>query len=264
MAARTTHYVHADGTVSTRTSRTRVYGWAVEETRDLHVEAAAKGAYVVKLEAELESFERAVAADKVVRKSKPWGRGERYQDFYVEDPASGERHWIGSQIVDADGDVRGEAVDVKEAVREQWRSEYERIERVRAEGAELASGPRHAYAIVRWSERADSAAKAVSSFGYTVGATYRVVEAVEGRPAPVQPAPAAEEQPAEEQQQEACGTSEQHRAAGHAVSRGGMAVRLSVARLRELLDRAATGNYMIIQAEDGTWVELHPYVEDEA
>lgn len=199
MTARTTHYVHADGTVSTRTSKTRVYGWAVEQIRDLHVEAAAKAAHIVKLETELESFERGVAAKKVIRSSKPWPRGERYQDFYVEDPTSGERHWIGSQVVDADGKVvRGEEFDAKAAVKESRRLKEGAIERMRSEAQELAAGPQHAYAIVRWSERADSAFKAVNSFGYHTGATYRVVEAVEGKPAPVQPAPVAEEAPQEE------------------------------------------------------------------
>lgn len=59
--------------------------------------------------------------------------------------------------------------------------------------------------------------------------------------------------------------------ASHAASRGGMALRLSLDQLRELVGRASasrrssasgrpTGNYMIVRSEDGTWIEIHPYI----
>lgn len=39
-----------------------------------------------------------------------------------------------------------------------------------------------------------------------------------------------------------------------------IALRLSTDQLRELIDRAPDENYMIVQAEDGTWVDIHPYM----
>jgi hypothetical protein len=40
-------------------------------------------------------------------------------------------------------------------------------------------------------------------------------------------------------------------------------VRLSVAQLEELLERAESGNYMLIHSDSGEWVQIHPYVEEE-
>jgi hypothetical protein len=40
-------------------------------------------------------------------------------------------------------------------------------------------------------------------------------------------------------------------------------IRLSIAHLRELMERASTGNYMLVQAEDGAWVQIHPFEPEE-
>lgn len=50
--------------------------------------------------------------------------------------------------------------------------------------------------------------------------------------------------------------------AAHAKSRGGIAIRLSLDQIIELEDRAPIESYMIVQAADGTWVEIHPYVDE--
>lgn len=44
---------------------------------------------------------------------------------------------------------------------------------------------------------------------------------------------------------------------------GDIAIRLSTAQLSELAERASTGNYMLVRAEDSTWVQVHPWVSGE-
>jgi hypothetical protein len=198
-ASRPTHFAHIDGTVSTRNSKTRVYAWAVEERRDLHAEARELEAQAVKLEEELATFEAAATANQVSRKTKPWTypAGSSYQEFYLEDPSGGERIWIGSQVVDAQGkpvreeDAFSSAVEIAKH-RERLLTH---IASTLTKAQELADGPRYAYSIVRWSERRDSAFKALSTFQRKT-ATYTLVEAQEGKaPAKVEapaPAPVAE------------------------------------------------------------------------
>jgi hypothetical protein len=204
-ASRPTHFAHIDGTVSTRNSKTRVYAWAVEEVRDLHAEAISMEYRAKELERELETFEAAATANQVSRKTKPWSypAGASYQEFYLEDPSGGERIYIGAQVVDADGkpvreeDAFNRAVEI---VKHRERL-LTHIASTQAKAQELAAGPRYGYRIVRWSERRDSAAKALNTF-QREHAAYHLVEAQEGKaPAPVEapaPAPAAPvEAPAE-------------------------------------------------------------------
>jgi hypothetical protein len=193
-ASRPTHFAHIDGTVSTRNSKTRVYAWAVEERRDLHAEARELEAQVVKLEEKLAAFERAVDLNQVVRKTKPWSfpAGASYREFYLEDPSGGERIWIGSQVVDADGKPVHEedAFDYAVEIVKHREGLLKNIASTRQTAQELADGPRYSYSIVRWSERRDSAFKALSTFQRKT-ATYTLVEAQEGKaPAKVEaPAP---------------------------------------------------------------------------
>ncbi|MFE9381739.1 hypothetical protein ACFYMO_00660 [Streptomyces sp. NPDC007025] len=179
--SRTTHYVHEDGTVSLRNSKTRVYGWAVEQVRHLHAEAISMKYRAKALVRDLESFERAVATGQITRKSKSWSQGGTYQDFYAVDPETAERHWLGAQVVNAQGQVERSAFDRDEAVEKARTAKGDHVRRVRQEAQELADGPRFAYAIVRWSERRESAAKALKDFRRE-HAVYRLVEAVEGKP----------------------------------------------------------------------------------
>jgi hypothetical protein len=165
-ASRPTHFAHSDGTVSTRNSKTRVYVWAVEEVRDRHAEAVDLEARVVELEEELATFERAVEMNQVIRTTKPWSypAGASRQEFYLEDPSGGERIWIGAQVVDADGQPVYEAFDlVAEIVNYRERAQ-KHIASTQAKAQELADGPRFTYQIVRWSERQDSATKALNTF----------------------------------------------------------------------------------------------------
>lgn len=200
-ASRPTYYRHIDGTVSTRNSKTRVYAWAVEQTLDLHAEAISLKTRILGLERDLESFKRAVATNKVIRNTKPWGRGATYRDFFMEDPTTGERHWIGAESEEADGTVRN-PFDGKEAVAKGQADRQHRIDAFRKEAQELSAGPRYSYGIVRWSERRDSADKAVKDFR-TEHATYKVVEAVEGKPeAIVEPTPEPEAAPVTEPDQD--------------------------------------------------------------
>jgi hypothetical protein len=37
-------------------------------------------------------------------------------------------------------------------------------------------------------------------------------------------------------------------------------IRLSVGQLRELIERAESQNYMIVQTTEGQWVQVSPYV----
>ncbi|QDH92148.1 hypothetical protein PP629_gp43 [Streptomyces phage Dubu] len=190
-ASRATHFVHEDGTVSTRNSKTRVYAWAVEVKTDQHAEAIAAKYRAKEMARDAQSFERAVATGKTLRKSKSWSQGQTYQDFYAVDPETGAEHWLGAQVVDGQGQVVRESFD-RAAEIERKRADQDRaITRKLEEAQELADGPRYRYGIIRWSERRDSAEKALASFRYE-HATYRVVEAQEGK-APAAPAPVAEE-----------------------------------------------------------------------
>jgi hypothetical protein len=184
-ASRPTHFIHTDGTVSTRNSKTRVYAWAVEERRDQHGRARDMEARVVELEEKLAAFERAVDLNQVVRTSKPWAfpAGASYREFYLEDPSGGERIWIGSQVVDAAGQPVHEEDAFSYAVEIAKHREriLDDIKATHTKAQELAAGPRYSYSIVRWSERRDSAFKALSSFQRS-HATYTVVEAQEGKP----------------------------------------------------------------------------------
>jgi hypothetical protein len=198
-ASRPTHFAHIDGTVSTRNSKTRVYAWAVEERRDQHGRARDMEARVVELEEKLAAFERAVDLNQVVRTSKPWAfpAGASYREFYLADPSGGERIWIGSQVVDAAGQPVHEEDAFSYAVEIAKHREriLDDIKQTQAQAQSLAAGPRYSYSVVRWSERRDSAFKALSSFQRS-HATYTVVEAQEGKaPAKVEapaPAPVAE------------------------------------------------------------------------
>lgn len=40
-------------------------------------------------------------------------------------------------------------------------------------------------------------------------------------------------------------------------------IRLSTEQLAELVERATTGNYMLVQADDGRWVQVHPWIPGE-
>ncbi len=39
-------------------------------------------------------------------------------------------------------------------------------------------------------------------------------------------------------------------------------IRLSVAQLLELIDRAKSQNYMIVQTAEGAWVRVTPYIPE--
>jgi hypothetical protein len=195
-ASRPTHFAHTDGTVSTRNSKTRVYAWAVEERRDRHAEARDLEARAVELEEELATFERLVELNQVTRKTSPWSypKGSSYQEFYLDDQA-GARVWLGSQVVDADGQPVNEAFSHAVEIVKHRERLLEHIASTLTKSQELADGPRYTYQIVRWSERRDSAFKALSAFDRK-HAVYNVVEAQEGKaPAKVEapaPAPVAE------------------------------------------------------------------------
>lgn len=175
---RKTTFTHADGTVSTRNSKTRVYEWAVEFKTDNHLVAAYEAEQVKERKAEAAAFAEAVEADKVVAKSKPWSRGGSYVDFSLVHPETQEKFWIGAEVRDEDGKPSREAWDKAAEIAKSTENWKNSIARAEERIAALLAGPQYTYGIARWSERRDSAEKAVGSFPWR-HTTFRVVQAQE-------------------------------------------------------------------------------------
>jgi hypothetical protein len=177
---RKTTFTHADGTVSSRNSKTRVYEWAVEFKTDNHLVAAYEAEQVEKRKAEAADFAVAVADGGFVSTSKSWSRGQTYVDFYVKHPETGENYWLGAEVRDADGEVKSphQPFSRAEEVAKSAENRKNSIARAEERIAALLAGPQYTYGIARWSERRDSAEKAVGSFPWR-HTTFRVVQAQE-------------------------------------------------------------------------------------
>lgn len=177
---RKTIVTHPDGTTSTRSSKTRFYEWAVEAKTNKHLVAGDRAKYVEKLRAESAAFAEAVADGKFIKKSKPWSTGGTYTDFYVVHPKTGEEFWLGAESRNANGELNtwDKGYDRAEAVTKHVEEYTVRIKRAQQEIEDLLAGPEITYSIARWSERRDSAEKALNSFQWA-HTTFRVVKAEE-------------------------------------------------------------------------------------
>jgi hypothetical protein len=178
---RKTVFTHPDGAVSTRSSKTRFYEWAVEAKTNQHLVAADRLKEAEKVKAEAAAFAEAVAGGQYVKKTEQRSQRGSYTNFYVKHPETGEDFWLGAESRDADGNLHTwekEGFDRTKALTKNVEQYTARIERLNKEAAALLAGPETTYAIARWSERRDSAEKAVGTFQWP-HTTYRVVKAEE-------------------------------------------------------------------------------------
>lgn len=186
MAARKTTVTHADGTVSTRKSQSRVYTHAVE------VSPAPAGKYAAYLtgqaekeEARAAKYRAAAAAGKVAIRSRGFtSPSENYHDYQATLIGTDRDiyTWCSAegltQDIAAVGVVHVGRYLVEYATR--YAEEVERgAAKFRAQAADVlaAGGQVGAYGVVRWSSRADLAARSLGEFDYATarGSTVRVV-----------------------------------------------------------------------------------------
>lgn len=156
--SRTMVVTFPDGTVATRTSRTRVYTWAVMQTHDEHRVAQVCGQRAERLTQVLAEVERMRAADDLsglTRKvTSQNGRGERFYSSYLPDDEDDCWYWLPDHLNPSSWD---EYIDVALA---RIRGD---IQRDRDKAARLAAGPRYSYAIAQWCSRRDLAEKACNN-----------------------------------------------------------------------------------------------------
>lgn len=192
-AARKTTVTHADGTVSTRASKTRTYSHAVE------VGPAPAATYAARLTAEANRYEAEAAALRAAIASPQVVLRDRglhsVSDYYAPDPmVAYEATLVGSKRISAWSNREGkttrlasEGGGIEDVVNELVRRAEGQVKWYESEAAKthaeafeiLAKGePVGGYGVVRWSSRADLAARAISEFDYLVqkGHTVRVVE----------------------------------------------------------------------------------------
>ncbi|MDX2590959.1 hypothetical protein PV343_01295 [Streptomyces sp. WI03-4A] len=165
------YYQHQDGTVSTRTSKTMVYTYAVESVENRWLVAKIKHAEARKIRADRLKFIEAVKGGKVAYESDPLPHSPDRSNVYLVH-ADGERYWLDSGSPMA-------PVDLKAAVRDRLSRYDEQIARAEAEGREAESGPQFHYGIYRWSQTPAAANKAQAEFTRNHGAgttTFRVVK----------------------------------------------------------------------------------------
>jgi hypothetical protein len=172
---RVTVFTHADGTVSTRSSNTRVYGWAVEIKEDRHAWARAELADLPNEEALLNAFERAADDGERAAEHQAWQSGADHVDFYIIDPETERSFWIGSEIRHADGTIT-RPFDESAEIDKMYAHKSAHLARRREAALEALNGPQYRYGIARWSERRDSAEKALTTFGDRAHSFVRVVE----------------------------------------------------------------------------------------
>lgn len=175
--ARKTVFTHVDGTVSTRNSKTRVYEWAVEATTDNHAEAEYKAGYLKVKQAEAADFDQAVKEGTFARTVSDWSGGGTYTDFYVKNRETGALFWIGAEIRTAEGEVPSHSTPFEraEAITSWVKNRKALIASIKQEIADLLAGPQYRYSIARWSERRESAERALGSFPWP-NTTFRVVQ----------------------------------------------------------------------------------------
>lgn len=168
--ARKTIVTHPDGTVSTRTSRSAIYTYAVEQIKDMRAYAAGERAEGVKVRAERERFIAAVRAGKVAKRVGHPGLGAT--DHYLIGEG-GEEWWLGHE----GGRNNIAPVDRKASIRKTLADLAKRADGydLRAEDAEV--GPEFTYAVLRWSANYDNASRALSTWADWPYITVRVVPA---------------------------------------------------------------------------------------
>jgi hypothetical protein len=173
-AKRTTKVTHPDGTVSTRTSVTKVYAFAIEVEEDMHQTAYAKEDHWASLVDSRRRFKAAAAAPEL---RKVPDRGMTH--IYLVDPEAVEDEGKGFYL-GHEGGYGNVVFHEAECIATTARDIQARIDSVAKEIDALLSGPQIHYGVVRWSERADSATNALAEFQRNAGyRKYRVVEAVE-------------------------------------------------------------------------------------
>jgi hypothetical protein len=171
---RTTQVTHPDGTVSTRTSETRSYLYAVEVTENRHEKAYELEDRWTEAVEKRDRFAELAADPKVKRvRDKKWQHGERH-DMYLHGGVEGESGWwIGT-----DGGYRNHKFDLVEALESKAENLQRDIDRLAAEIDQLLSGPEIGYGVVRWSETYPAAQTGMREFERHGGAhrTFRIVE----------------------------------------------------------------------------------------
>jgi hypothetical protein len=171
---RTTKVVHADGTVSTRSSETRSYLYAVEVTENRHEKAYELEDRWTEAVEKRDRFAELAADPKVKRvRDTKYRHGERY-DFYLLGFVEGESGWwLGSE-----GGASERKFDLDEALAWKAENHQREVDNLAAEIDELLNGPEIGYGVVRWSETYPAAQTGMREFERNVGAhrTYRIVE----------------------------------------------------------------------------------------
>jgi hypothetical protein len=185
MAAKTT-VTHADGTVSTRTSKTRIYTHAVEVSP---APAAAYAAWLTrradKSAALADAFRAAATEAKVTVKSRGFRTSNDLVGYQATLAGTGgyiytwcsadgrtEDHRTGGAIVGVVSYLVRSALGMADT----YQKAAEKA-RTQAHTVLMTGTPVGDYGIVRWSSRADLAAKALSEFDHHAaqGSTVRVV-----------------------------------------------------------------------------------------
>lgn len=164
--ARKTIVTHPDGTVSTRTSRSAIYTYAVEQIKDMRAYAAGERAEGAKVRAERERFIAAVRAGKITKEA-PNKMGRTHYNLMGE---GDESWWLGSE-------AEGEPLDRKEAVRRVLGDLAARADGYHKRADDAEAGPKFTYGVLRWSANYDNASRALSTFSDWRHITVRVVPA---------------------------------------------------------------------------------------
>lgn len=155
--ARTTAVTLPDGTIATRTSKTRTYEWAVVKTTDnrakadrLRVEADAMDVRRAQFEAIIASGDLTQLVRRVTSSN---GRGEKFYGSYLPgDPKD------AYSLPDHTTDAWAKHLDATLRHLIKWAN----VMRDQAEA--LGCGPEDSYEVVRWSSRRDLADKALGEF----------------------------------------------------------------------------------------------------
>jgi hypothetical protein len=171
---RMTKVVHADGTVSTRSSETRSYLYAVEVTENRHEKAYELEDRWTEAVEKRDRFAELAADPKVKRvRDKKWQHGERH-DMYLHSGVEGDSGWwLGT-----DGGYRDHKFDLAEALESKAENLQRDIDRLAREIDELLNGPEIGYGVVRWSETYPAAQTGLRDFERHAGAhrKFRIVE----------------------------------------------------------------------------------------
>jgi hypothetical protein len=160
--------------VSTRSSETRSYLYAVEVTENRHEKAYELEDRWTEAVEKRDRFAELAADPKVKRvRDKKWQHGERH-DMYLHSGVEGDSGWwLGT-----DGGYRDHKFDLAEALESKAEDLQRDIDRLAREIDELLNGPEIGYGVVRWSETYPAAQTGLRDFERHAGAhrKFRIVE----------------------------------------------------------------------------------------